>query len=186
MRLAQNTASAGRTLWVKATGRCGCRSSRWGAVGAAPLSWRPCSMCSVAQRSPVASAAPLEGRYPRPSAPATFSASEDGSLRRPMVVWRVREIGGANVLSTSHRELSRFFPNSSTFRYPNSGQNDHRACGGARPSCSGEACRAASLLRSAVGLDRTEDGQGQSEDRGSTPHCRRCCRACVIFIAQCV
>src|SRR6516162_5228335 len=50
---------------------------------------------------------------------SNFERSEDGSLCRPMVVSRLRETGGANVVSTSHRELRRFFPTSSTFWHPN-------------------------------------------------------------------
>lgn len=42
------------------------------------------------------------------------TVGEDGSLSRPMLIWRVREIGGANVVSTSHRESPRFFPDSGT------------------------------------------------------------------------
>jgi hypothetical protein len=39
---------------------------------------------------------------------------EDGSLRRPMLIWPVGGTGGANVVSTSHRESPRFFPGSGT------------------------------------------------------------------------
>jgi len=51
---------------------------------------------------------------PATVAPSVRGLSEDGSLCRPMLILRVREIGGANAVSTSHRESPRFFSNSGT------------------------------------------------------------------------
>jgi hypothetical protein len=67
-----------RTAWANATSDAAIEAPDE-AVGAAPLSNTivvPPGARSVAQCSPVASTARLEGRYPRPSAPATFSAAK--------------------------------------------------------------------------------------------------------------
>jgi hypothetical protein len=51
---------------------------------------------------------------PATGSPSARGRSEDGSLCPPMLILRVREIGGANVASTSRRESPRFFSNSGT------------------------------------------------------------------------